>query len=299
MGNAPPDLDDAATTALRRLNYRVVLSGMGGDEFTGGVPDPRPLLADLLMKFRWRTFTDQLMVWSLVKKTPWIQILFRSLGLLLPLSVRARWNKQNHPERWIGARFVGPYWHAIHQLAQSEDLGFRLPTQRDHAQVLVGIARQMSIAVPPLWGCQEKRYPYLDQTLVEFIVSIPADQLLQPGQRRFLMRRALAKLLPPEILSRTTKATAKRRPMAIFEAQWPQIENLFRSSVSSRLGFINSSIFLDDLAAAKKGNAPRIDRLLRGLSLELWLRDLVARGVLLVPTLAQPSTETSLAAVKA
>jgi asparagine synthase (glutamine-hydrolysing) len=284
MGNMPPKPRDEATTALHRVDHRVLLSGMGGDEFMGGVPDPKPLLADLLVQFRWREFAKQLMSWSLVKKTPWIQILFPSLGLLLPLSVQARWNRKNRPKPWIDARFAGQYWLAIRRLARSEEVGFRLPTQRDHAQAFVGMARQMSIALPSCRGCQEKRYPYLDQTLVELIVSIPADQLLRPGQRRFLMRRALSDLLPAEVLTRATKAVTARAYMAIFGTQWPQLESVLELPLISHLGYFNAHAFRDAFAAAKSGHSVHLMGLLRGLSLELWLQDSVRRGVIQVPT---------------
>src|SRR6266849_3311181 len=106
-------------------------------------------------------------------------------------------------------------------MARSENLGFRLPTQREFARNVVGLARQIGTVVPPLLGCQEPRYPSLDRDLIEFLIAIPADQLLRPGERRSLMRRALANLLPPEVLSRATKATTSRAYMAIFNVQWP------------------------------------------------------------------------------
>src|SRR5258708_10711715 len=45
LGNATPNPQDDATAVLRRLDYGVLLSGIGGDEFMGGVPDPCPQLA--------------------------------------------------------------------------------------------------------------------------------------------------------------------------------------------------------------------------------------------------------------
>lgn len=299
MGNAPPNPNDDGTAVLQRLDYRVLLSGMGGDEFTGGVPDPSPLLADLLVQFRLRQLSNQLMTWSLVKRTPWIQLLFRSLVLLLPFSIRMRLKKENKAEPWLDARFANRYRLAVRRLARSEDLGFRLPTQRDHAEAFVGMARQMCIAVPQLWACQERRYPYLDRSLVEFILAIPAEQLLRPGQRRSLMRRSLANLLPPEVLSRTTKATTARRPLASFNMQWPQLDNLLRSPLTSHLGYINARDFRDALTAAKNGNVPHLMRLLRGLSLELWLQDSVRRGLIRVPAPAHHSMETNFAHTEA
>lgn len=298
FGNAPPNPNDEATSILQRLNHRVLISGIGGDEFMGGVPNPVPQLADLIVQFRLRELANQLMAWSLVKKIPWVQLFFQSLVALLPSSLGPRFNKQNKPEPWLAARFASTYWHAVRRLARSEDFGFKLPTQRGHAQAFVGLARQMSITPPPLWACQEKRYPYLDQTLVEFIVSIPAQQLLRPGQRRFLMLRALANVLPPEVLSRTTKAVTARRYMSSLGMLWPQVESLFRSPVSSDLGYISSQNFLDALVAAKSGKCPHLIRLLKGFSLELWLQDLVSRRVIQVEASAHHSVKTNFARVE-
>jgi asparagine synthase (glutamine-hydrolysing) len=283
MGNGPPNPNDETTVGSQQLAHRVLLSGVGGDEFMGGVPDPNPFLADLLVKYRFREFAKQLMAWSLVKKRPLIQLFCQCFALLLPAAYRIRRDKQNKPEPWLAGCFANRYWSAIRRLAQSENLGFQLPTQRSHAETFVGMARQMSISAPPLRGCQEKRYPYLDRDLIEFIVAIPADQLLRPGQRRSLMRRALADCLPPEILARATKATTARAYMVIFETQWPQLENILKSPLSSRLGFIDAQGFRDALAAAKSGNSPHLPHLLRGLSLELWLQDSARRGVIGVP----------------
>jgi len=169
-------------------------------------------------------------------------------------------------------------------LARSESLGFGLPTHRDLARTLAGITRQMAFAPPPLWGCQEKRFPFLDQTMIEFLISIPPDQVLRPGQRRSLMRRSLANLLPPEVLSRTTKATTARSHMVTVDMQWRQLENVLGSAVSSQLGYINTPALLDALGVARIGKAPSLVTLLRAVCLEVWLQDLLRRRVIRVGT---------------
>ncbi|SRR6266404_2629054 len=297
FGNTPPNQDDDDAVVLQQLEYRVLLSGLGGDEFMGGVPNPRPLLADLVVKVHLRELAGQLMAWSLVKRTPWMHLLCRSLVLLLPLSLQARLQKENKPPPWLDVRLAKRYRRVVREMARSENLGFQLPSQRDYAQGLVGLVRQLAVIPPPLWGCQEKRYPYLDRTLIEFLISVPADQLLRPGQRRSLMRRALANLLPNEILSRATKATTARAYLAVFDMLWPQLENLFTSPLSS--GYISAPLFLNALRAARNGNAPNLIQLLRGLSLELWLQDLLKRSVIRVPTHARFPLETNLAQVEA
>src|SRR4030095_8548067 len=58
----------------------------------------------------------------------------------------------------------------------------------------------------------EKRYPYLDRCLLEFLFAIPRDQLLRPGHRRSLMRRAMRVVVPDEIITRKRKAFVSRAP---------------------------------------------------------------------------------------
>src|SRR5260370_37867918 len=97
----------------------------------------------------------------------------------------------------------------------------------------------------------EKRCPYLDQSLVEFLTSIPSEQLLRPGERRSLMRRALVGILPPEILSRRTKAAAGRCQVVTLEKRWSTVESLLRASFVSQLGFVNRQRFCAALLLAR------------------------------------------------
>jgi asparagine synthase (glutamine-hydrolysing) len=130
-------------------------------------------------------------------------------------------------------------------------------------------------------GGEERRYPYLDQNLVEFLLAIPREQLLRPGERRSLMRRALAGIVPAEILARRTKATSARRPLRALDNDWSRLESLFESPLATvRLGYFDESKFREAFTDAKSGKAPQLVRLLRALSLELWMRDAVQRGLI-------------------
>src|SRR5882762_8975357 len=79
-------LDTERADAVRRGRYRAVLSGIGGDEFTGGVPDPRSLLGDLIVQGKFVALARQIIAWSLIKRRPWIQLLWQSTIDLLPVS---------------------------------------------------------------------------------------------------------------------------------------------------------------------------------------------------------------------
>ena len=51
----------------------------------------------------------------------------------------------------------------------------------------------------------EFRYPFLDKRLLEFCLAAPTYLKVRDGYKRYLVRAALDKILPPEIQWRTTK----------------------------------------------------------------------------------------------
>ncbi|MGB8061801.1 MAG: asparagine synthetase B family protein [Candidatus Sulfotelmatobacter sp.] len=78
------ELCDERSGEVRKGGYRVVLSGLGGDELMGGIPDPRVLLGDLIVRCRFLRLAGQLAAWSLVKRRPWIHLLWDSVVDALP-----------------------------------------------------------------------------------------------------------------------------------------------------------------------------------------------------------------------
>jgi len=53
----------------------------------------------------------------------------------------------------------------------------------------------------------ELRYPFRDRRLIEFMLSVPADQLQHRGVERPILRRAMEELLPASILERRSKTS--------------------------------------------------------------------------------------------
>jgi len=135
------------------------------------------------------------------------------------------------------------------------------------------------------WSCsptqiEEMRYPYLDRSLIEFILSIPATQLLRPGQRRSLMRRALRGLVPESILSRKTKQFGARTPVLGVEKNFTEIQQMFEFALTAKLGYINGERFLRKLEAARNGEEIHHVRMFRTISLEAWLRTLASQSLI-------------------
>ncbi len=275
------ELEAQRATIRQQGGYRVVLSGIGGDEFLGGVPNPVPQLVELILQLRLRELAKELRAWGLAKKRPLLHLLAQALVPLLPRTLRCLHTQSTRVDSWIDPKFVRRQRSAIWS-AFEESSSWRL-SMRGHAQTLTTMARQLAQIRPVT---QEKTYPYLDQTLIGFLCSIPPNQLLRPDERRYLMRRALIHLLPPEVLSRRTKATGDRLCIATVQKHWVQIDRILDSLCSSQLGFVIALKFQQALRETKHGKvSPRLVQLMKGLSLELWLRDVTARGIMDVPFL--------------
>jgi asparagine synthase (glutamine-hydrolysing) len=271
---------------VRGGGYRATLSGIGGDEFMGGIPNPGAQLGDLILQFKFTKLTKQLIAWSLVKRQPWLQLLWQAAIDVLPSPLGQYFAKESKLETWIRKDFAKRTRLAIRQSDIDEHFGLWLPTRRSYiAGVLVMANNLAKLAAPP-HALEETRYPFLDQTLIEFILSIPASQLLRPGERRSLMRRALAGIVLQEILCRRTKQLGARTPVLALEKCWDELQDVYQMSLSSRLGYIHDERLLKTLWDARAGKSTSIARVLWTISLEYWLRDLAARGIFRPPAVS-------------
>jgi asparagine synthase (glutamine-hydrolysing) len=276
-------LGEERADVMRDGGYRAVLSGIGGDEFLGGVPDPRALLADLIVQCKFVSLAQHLMAWSLVKRSPWIRLLWQSAIGALPAFLGRYAVKEAKVEPWIRKDFAKRTRLAIRQIDVDEHFGLWLPTRRSYIGGVQLMTCKLAKFTPSVSALEEARYPYLDQNLIEFILSIPAVQQLRPGERRSLMRRSLDGIVPPEILSRRTKQVGARTPILVLEKHWDELQNIFETPLTSRLGCVHGDRFLKVISDARAGKTVPLVRVLRTISLEYWLRDLAGRGLIEAP----------------
>lgn len=268
---------------VRNGSYRGVLSGIGGDEFLGGVPDPRAQLADLIVQCKFVSLARQLMAWSLVKRRPWIHLLWQSAIEVLPAILRQHIAQEARIESWIRQDFAKRTRLAVKQLDVNEHFGMWLPSRRGYISGVLLMANKLAKFAPPAMAIEEARYPYLDQNLIEFILSIPATQLLRAGDRRSLMRRSLIGIVPHEVLSRRTKQLGTRTPVLALEKHWDELQEIYQKPLSSRFGYVTEAQLLKTICDARAGKNVPLVRLLWTISLEYWMRDLAARGLLDAP----------------
>lgn len=260
---------------------RVLLSGIGGDEVTGGVPTPMPELEDLLARFRLQVVANRLKEWALCQRKPWIHLIVEAAGAFLPpalISIPA----YKRPASWLHPDFVMRHKAALRGYESRLKLFGPLPSFQENILTLDTLRRQLScdaVRADPLY---EKRYPYLDRDLLEFIYAIPREQIVRPAQRRSLMRRALAGIVPDEVLNRRRKAFVARSPIMAISMELASLRELCEHLVSNALGFVDARAFAQELEKARRGQEIPVVTLKRTLCLELWLR--AATRALVLPS---------------
>jgi asparagine synthase (glutamine-hydrolysing) len=264
---------------LTSQGNRVVLSGIGGDEFMGGVPTPVPELMDLLARAHIKTLARQLTAWALNRRKPWIHLFLEAAKGFFPVSVVGV-PKYLRPPKWLNPDFVKRQRDALRGYPSRINLFGPLPTFQECLGTIDALRRQLACSFLPREPLYEKRFPFLDRTLLEFICAIPRAQLVRPGERRSLMRRALAGIVPHEVLTRKRKAFILRSPTAAICTEWARLIAESREITSEALGILDASAFSKEVDEAGRGREVQIVRMSRMLEIESWLRAIRGQATL-------------------
>jgi asparagine synthase (glutamine-hydrolysing) len=273
-GGRPSETSLQFAACMTSGGNRVLLSGIGGDEVTGGVPTPTQELEDLLARANFRELAHKLKVWSLNKRRPWFYLLFEAARGFFSTDLVGV-PKYKQPAPWLNASFVRRNRSALQGYESRLKLFGPPPSFQENLSTLRALQRQLACNTlcsdPPY----EKRYPFLDRSLLEFMYAIPREQLLRPGQRRSLMRRALAGIVPDELLHRKRKAYVVRAPMLGVLAAYESLTEMNQHMVSSSFGIVERDGIAEALHKARKAQDVPLVLLLRTLVIESWLRSLV------------------------
>jgi asparagine synthase (glutamine-hydrolysing) len=280
----PTDAGRQLADYMTSRGHRVILSGIGGDEATGGVPTPTPELEDLLVRAHFRTLIHQLKLWALNKRKPWFHLLFEAGRGFFPSSIIST-NRHKCLVPWLCETFARRHRSALQGYAKRMRIFGPLPSFQDNLSTLDALRRQLACDCLASDLVYEKRYPYLDRSFLEFMYAIPREQHVRPGQRRSLMRRALVGIVPDEVLNRKRKAFVARAAMATISAEWASLNERNPCMISDSLGIIDSRAFCEAIQQAHRGGAThQIVAMMRTLGVELWLRNLNDSNFLRIST---------------
>ncbi|MCI0722338.1 MAG: asparagine synthase-related protein [Acidobacteria bacterium] len=270
-GGHPNEAARQFAACLASQGNRVVLSGFGGDEVTGGVPTPVPELEDLLARAHLNGLAHQLKVWAINKRKPWFHLLFEAARRFFPPSLVGV-PKHKQPAPWLTPAFVKRNCPAFRGYESRVRLFGPLPSFQENISTLEALQRQLGCDSLPSEPPYEKRYPYLDREFLEFMYAVPREQLVRPGQRRSLMRRALVSIVPDDLLNRKRKAFVARAPLAAMSVASARLAELTQNMAASALGIVDPNLFSAALQRARRGQEISIVILMRTVALELWLR---------------------------
>jgi asparagine synthase (glutamine-hydrolysing) len=267
-------------TLIGDAGYRVILSGIGGDELLGGVPTPFPELADYLISLKLKRLLQQSVSWCLIERKPLAFTLFDLLrftaGLYrrtdLQAPTKVPWVRSGSLARPIGS--APPHGEGIHSFSTR-------PSAISSGLTWWSLMETLPHTCPGVLTRPEFRYPYLDRDLVDFLFRVPREHLLRPGRRRLLMRRALRDITPSYILERRRKAYLARSPLAALRNAKEKISLLFDDSLAAAHDFIEPTQFMEAYDATIKSEDCRwIIPVLKTIGFELWLRSNSAAPIL-------------------
>jgi asparagine synthase (glutamine-hydrolysing) len=280
------ELEHTLLRTLREKGYRSVLSGIGGDEVLGGIPDGTPELADHLVCGRFGKFLGRAVEWSLPERSPLIATVSNTMRYAARLYTRGSLKNRPVPP-WISKELRDGCFEYSRPIGTVFGRIGIAPHRLENALTWWQIMETLPHLSPRILFRPEYRYPMLDKDLVEFLFSIPPEQLVQPGRRRLMMRRTLHGIVPVEILERRRKAFQLRAPMNAIRTAHLKLERLLSASSIAEMGFIDVDALRCALRATADGSAEWYQAIFRTIAYELWL-DTRASGKAVSATAGEP-----------
>ena len=159
--------------------------------------------------------------------------------------------------------------HAFAAAGHDDDLNrmFAVDAQTQLPDDLLLLTDKMSMAVS-----LECRVPLLDQDLVDLAAAMPASIKVRDGQLKYVMKAALADLLPADILHRAKRGFGTPMGAWLKRELAPLLRQLLAPEVVARRGLFRQPM-IDRLVADHQANRiDGTDALTALMNLEIWSR---------------------------
>lgn len=117
-----------------------------------------------------------------------------------------------------------------------------------------------------------KRAIFMDNDVIRACLGLPSHLRHDPRAFKILLAEALKGLVPPEVLSRSTKGDTTRHGLAGLRAAHEVLDTLLRDSRLADLGVIDPKAVRRSLDSIAMGKNPAWNALDDFIAMELWLR---------------------------
>jgi asparagine synthase (glutamine-hydrolysing) len=276
-----PGIDDSTIkrdldlfTIASSGGYRSILSGIGGDEFTGGNVMPTAEIEDLLVRGRLFSSAHRAVAWCLAQRLSLCELFGQ-----IASSVFGRLDYVHRDSKRFEIPWLTPIARqhcetAVHELPLVHFTPLSVgPKTADLSETWWYTLRTQPHFKPSNVFRWEYRYPYLDRDFLEFLMQLPYEYLAQPGRRRFLMRAALQHIVPEEILERRRKAFLLSGPLGSVRKSAPLLAGLIDRSLLIQSGYVDSIALQNALGKIVSGDDLHWwGHLYRFALMETWLQ---------------------------
>jgi len=259
--------------AAREAGLKVMLDGQGGDEVLAGYPTTWPYrFADLLLTGRMRSLARE--IGNFGGGVPATAV---ALGTPF-LPERTRWRLRGR--RGDARSLVHSRLRAMEPTAlRTAPDGLPDRLRRTYASIL------LERGLPELLRYEdrnsmthslESRVPFLDVRVVQLAYGLPAEELVDRGTTKLVLRRAFSDLLPPLVRDRRDKLGFVT-PEARFlrGALGDLAAATFVSQPCRDRGLIDPDAALARLDSHRSGRLSAGFELWRALSVELWAQSFI------------------------
>jgi len=241
---------------LAAEKVKVVIDGQGGDELLAGyVPYQMVYLRQLLKERKFATLARE--AWA-------------ARDVLTPL-VKRRLDQRKKAfdvRTLLRSGYVAASTEPVDPRSQT-DLKLRLMQDltRYSLPSLLRYEDRNSMA-----HSMESRVPFLDQELVEYVFSLPADAIIRHGWSRAIFRDALKGVLPEAIRLRRKKIGFTTPEMRWLKARRAIVQGLFRSPQFVSRKYWDGLAVAEAFRAACNGTLDESMFFWRAINVEIWLR---------------------------
>ncbi len=118
----------------------------------------------------------------------------------------------------------------------------------------------------------ESRPPFLDQELVELVLSLPANAIVRDGWSRWIFREAMRGILPEKIRLRRKKIGFTTPEMRWLRAERARVQGIFRSPSFCWRPYWDGPAVATAFKAACEGELEPSPLFWRLLNTEVWMR---------------------------